>query len=77
TTQEKAWFFLHCGDRPKINKLILLVFWMVSVRLAKLMGFVISLKVNPFYSSGWPFWLSAHLLFITNCTNGYPRCVYG
>ncbi|HCJ99215.1 MAG TPA: hypothetical protein DHV72_04200 [Serratia grimesii] len=26
TKQEKAWFFLLCGDQPKINKLIFLIF---------------------------------------------------
>jgi hypothetical protein len=26
TKQEKAWFFLLCGDRTKINKLIFLIF---------------------------------------------------
>ncbi|NTX80038.1 hypothetical protein FCL49_15735 [Serratia proteamaculans] len=25
TKQEKTWFFLLCGDQPKINKLIFLV----------------------------------------------------
>ncbi|TFZ52204.1 hypothetical protein E5C26_08590 [Serratia proteamaculans] len=28
TKQEKAWFFLLCGDQPKINKLIFLVFYL-------------------------------------------------
>ncbi|RPH27286.1 hypothetical protein EHN07_10860 [Buttiauxella warmboldiae] len=27
TKKEKTWFFLLCGDRPKINKLIFLVFY--------------------------------------------------
>ncbi|MGQ8817409.1 hypothetical protein ACUTSU_10925, partial [Serratia sp. NA_13] len=26
TKQEKAWFFLLCGEQPKINKLIFLIF---------------------------------------------------
>ncbi|NTX77286.1 hypothetical protein FCL49_10210 [Serratia proteamaculans] len=26
TKQEKAWFFLLCGDQPKINKLIFQIF---------------------------------------------------
>ncbi|CAI0934232.1 Uncharacterised protein [Serratia quinivorans] len=28
TKQKKAWFFLLCGDQPKINKLIFLVFYL-------------------------------------------------
>ncbi|WP_330984462.1 MULTISPECIES: hypothetical protein [Enterobacterales] len=27
TKKEKAWFFLLCGEQPKINKLIFLVYY--------------------------------------------------
>jgi hypothetical protein len=28
TKQEKTWFFLLCGDQPKINKLIFPIFYL-------------------------------------------------
>jgi hypothetical protein len=44
TKQEKAWFFLLCGDQPKINKLIFLIFFINLYLLWAGMRFVISLK---------------------------------
>jgi uncharacterized membrane protein len=44
TKQEKAWFFLLCGDQPKINKLIFLILFISLYSLWVRMRFVISLR---------------------------------